>query len=399
MEIGTKLTAVAMGIDAYERTRPIAAGLAERQRLVPIYLGHAIVESQVFIDWAAIDTALTELDAAPIPAGPRQVCLAAMASSLKAASQVLRGEAMTYAEKLHRLVGAPAGLVPPIKMAELTERVSNLLDRCGMPGSVLHDRVAAWEAQNAIPQDRLEAEFRALMTEAKRRTDAAIFPTGDHDMALAPVHGTRFTARCNFAEGRMELNVDNVFTRAALKHLVCHEVYPGHATQLLSTRAAVVAGVSGAEALLCTANTVAGCVQEGIGDQAVHLIDWIEDDHDNLQHALRCLRSAAQSCAGWQLMAEHRPAAEVADYLRHVAAGQEAWVAGRLRMAAHPFQGPFIASYWHGQEAVRQARKATSAEHMPKLIRALFDELHTPESLAQTLALPAASSDACGSDT
>ena len=219
------------------------------------------------------------------------------------------------------------------------------------------------------------------MAAAKARTAALIFDTGDYDMALNPLHDVPFTARCGFAERRMDLNVDNAFTRAALKHLVCHEVFPGHATQLLYTRAEVDAGRSDADALLCTANAVTGCVQEGIGDQGVQLIDWIEDDDDDIHLALRNLKSAVQTTAAWRLMVEHEPVEAVADYMRTVGCGQDPWVQGRLRMARHPFRGAFIASYYAGNESVRRVRERVAAADRAAFNHYLYGQVHSPRSL------------------
>jgi hypothetical protein len=179
----------------------------------------------------------------------------------------------------------------------------------------------------------------------------------------------------------MDLNLDHSFSRAALKHLVCHEVFPGHATQLLYTRAEVVAGRSPADALLCTADAVTGCVQEGIGDQGARLIDWIEDADDEIHLILRGLRSAVQTTAAWRLMAEGEPMEGVADYLRTAAFGQPAWVAGRLRMAAHPFRGPFIASYWAGDESVRRVRERVDEASRPAFLAYLYGQVQSPQSL------------------
>jgi hypothetical protein len=163
--------------------------------------------------------------------------------------------------------------------------------------------------------------------------------------------------------------------------LVAHEVFPGHATQLLMTKARVQEGSAHPETLLCTANTVLGCVQEGIADEGVGLIDWLEDEDDQIHLQLRRLRSAAQTSAAWYLMAEARPAEQVAEYLREVAAGQESWVQGRLRMASHPFRGAFIASYWAGARAVQRVMERVPQEDFPRFIEYLYANAHSPQSL------------------
>jgi hypothetical protein len=377
-DLGVAVTRVALGIDALERAvHPDAGGL------VPIFMGAGRVTARPYADWSDADADLADLERAAraLPAGPRGVFLLDFLRSLRAAARLFRGEAMGYADKVRELVGAPEGPADPEVVAILVDRLDAALARAGHGRGDLASRVDAWEAAEAIEPAKLEAVFRDLMAIAKARTDAMIFDTGDYDMTLNPLRNVPFTARCGFDARRMDLNVDQSFSRAALKHLVCHEVFPGHATQLLYTHAEVEAGRSQADALLCAADAVTGCVQEGIGDQGAQLIDWIDDLDDEIHLALRSVKSAVQTTAAWRLMAEGRPAAEVADYLRTAAFGQEAWVTGRLRMAAHPFRGPFIASYWAGNESVRRVRERVGADRREAFLTYLYGQVHSPQSL------------------
>ena len=382
--LGAELTAVTMGIDAFERHGARGTGLLDGEGLVPIYMGGELIAPRAYESWAQIRADLAALGgtAAKLSEGPRSVFMRRMLASLQVAVRLFSGASPSFEEKVRDLVGAPVGPVDPAVIDDIRGRLDALLRQQGLIRGDLGERVHAWEEEYLVDQSRLNDVFETLMAEAKSRTNARIFDTGNYDMALHPVRNVPYTARCNFNEGRMELSVDIGFTRAALKHLVCHEVYPGHSTQLLYTFAKVKTGESEAEALLCTANAITGCVQEGIGDQGIELLDWIEDRNDQIYLALQGLRSAAQTSAAWNLMAEGHPAETVADYLRHTAIGQEAWIRGRLRLAAHPFRGPFIASYWAGNESVRRVRESLSDARRPAFIAYLFGQAHSPESLA-----------------
>ena len=383
-EIGRDLTSITMGIDAYERRQPADRSLLGGEGLVPIYLGSDSVAPR---HYDAVDTIKADLDAlatqaAALPDGPRKVFLQGMIRSVFTATKMLAGASPSFEEKVTQLVGAPAGREDAAVIEDARARLDAVLKRSGFVNGSLGERVAAWEEARAIPQEQVETVFRELMAQAKAKTDAMIFDTGDYDMVLNPVRGMFYTARCSFNEGKMDLNFDLSFTRAALKHLVCHEVYPGHSTQLLSTKAAVDAGEAPADALLITTDAITGCVQEGIGDQGVHLIDFVEDDDDEIHIELRRVRSAAQTSAAWMLMVEGVPREDVANYLRTTAMGQEAWVQGRLRMAAHPFRGPFISSYWAGNEIVRKVRERVTEAERPAFIKALYSYANSPESLS-----------------
>ncbi len=382
--IDRELTAVTMGIDRFERRGAAGTSLLDGEGLVPIWMGEALVSPRSYAGWDAIFADLGALAerVAALPGDARGVFLRAMVGSVTTAARLFSGDVLSYAQKVRDLVGADAAPVPEAEIASLTHALDTALARAGFGIGALKARVDAWEDARAVAPERIEAVFRDLMAKAKARTDARIFVTGDYDMALNPLRGIPFTARCGFDDRRMDLNIDLRFTRAALKHLVCHEVFPGHATQLLYTYAEAAAGRTDLDALLCTANAVTGCVQEGIGDQGVELIDWIEDDDDAIHAVLRTLKSAVQTTAAWRLMAEARPEAEVADYMRTVGCGQEAWVQGRLRMARHPFRGAFIASYSAGNESVRRVRERVADKDRPAFHHYLYSRVHSPESLA-----------------
>ena len=382
--IGRELTAIAIGMDKYETSRPVGSTPMGGDGLVPIYLGGDSIAPKVYADADQMKADLTRLDeaAAALPPGPRQVFLQDMLKSLRVVARMLGGVTPSFEEKVEVLVGAPAGREDPAVIEDARGRLDALLRTSGFVTGTLAERVAAWEETRAIPQDDVPAVFRDLMADAKARTDKMIFDTGDYDMVLNPVRGMFYTARCSFNDGKMDLNMDMRFTRADLKHLVCHEVYPGHSTQLLYTKAEFDAGRAPADALLITTDAITGCVQEGIGDQGVHLIDFIEDADDEIFVQLRRIRSAAQTSAAWMLMVEGLPREDVANYLRTTAMGQEAWVQGRLRMAAHPFRGPFISSYWAGNEAVRKVRERVTKAQWPSFLTTLFGRANSPRSLA-----------------
>lgn len=381
-ELGRELAEITLGISAFEAQKP-GGSLLEGEGLVPLYAGGDLVKRRAYDNWDEVRSDLAGFEAAvaALPAGPRQVFLEGMLKSLKMAVRLFCGGTPSFEEKVTDLVGAPAGREDPALIEAARARLDQLLRRAGIIRGSLAERVAAWEMSRAVEPHKIESVFRELMGEAKARTKARIFDTGDYDMALNPSPGMMFTARCDFHEGKMDLNTDVRFTRAALKHLVCHEVYPGHSTHLLSTHAAVEAGRAPADALLIATNAITGCVQEGIGDQGIYLIDWVEDEDDETHQELRRIRSACQTSAAWMLMVEGVPAEKVADYLREMALGQEAWISGRLRMAAHPFRGPFISSYWAGNESVRRVRERVTPEQFPDFLVQLFGRAQSPQSL------------------
>jgi hypothetical protein len=382
-EIGRNLTEITTGLDVLERASSAGRGALDSEGLVPIFLGADLVTPRAFADWAAVHAALDELDPAiaALDAGARKTFLQAMARSLRAATRLFSGEPLDFATKLTDLVGVPAEPVPETTVAAIHEKLDALLAARGFKSGTLGDRVRTWERERILDPGDLPKVFAELMAVAKRRTDETIFDTGDYTMALNPLRGVPYTARCAFDDGNMDINLDVAFTRSALKHLVCHEVFPGHSTQLLYTRAVAERGESPLDALLCTTNAVTGCVQEGIGDQGIELIDWVEDEDDAAHIELRRLQTAGGTNAAWYLMTGAWTRDRAARYLRETAFAQDAWIDGRLAMAQHPFRGAFVASYWFGTEAVRRVRERTPASERSAFVKYLYEGLQSPESL------------------
>ena len=378
------LTEAAMGIDALARRDPVTLAALGPVKFVPLYSGEALIQPRPYRSWEEARADLQALRARleDLDHGPRRVFSAAMLVSLAAAARLFSGGNLTFADKVADLAGADAGPVAAHVSDECSDAIDASLRRLGHSRGPLADRLQTWESERRIAPEDLARVFAALAAQARRRTQDRIFDTGGYTMALTPVRGVTYTARCGFASRQMQLNMDIAFTRASLKHLICHEIFPGHATQMLSTRSFVEDGTSGADALLCAANAVTGCVQEGIGDQAVELIEWVEDEDDLIYAALKRLRSAEQATAAWRLMAEGADEAGVASDLKERAFGQDAWVAGRLAMARHPFNGPFIATYWTGGECVRKVRERVTPAQRRAFLRTLYGDAHSPGSLA-----------------
>lgn len=386
-ELGYEITAIAAGIDTFERAANAGKGVLGDEGLIPLYLGKELIKEKTYSSWTQVEEDVETVAAivAKSGDGPRKMFLTKLVESLRVANILFQGGSVGYEEKLERLVGIPAERIENQFIKGLADRVDQLLERAGHTGGTFRDRVLAWEAGHRIEPDDLTRVFGEMMLEARDRTDRMVVPTDGYMMELNPVRNTHYTARCNFSEKKMDLNMDNTFSRSALKHLVAHECFPGHSTQNIYTVKSYKEGKSTADVLLCSLNGITGVIQEGIGDQGVELIDWIEDDNDAIHATLRRLRSAVATQGAWNLNVESADPDAVAAYMRDTGAMQEARISGRLGMARHPYRGPFIASYFYGNEAVRLVRTAVEGnpQKRDRFISELYGKMHSPESLCR----------------
>lgn len=384
-ELGYEITAIAAGLDSFERKVFKGKGIIDDEGLIPLYLGKDLIDERDFRSWEEVDHAIEEVAASvgKLGQGPRKLFLEKLMHSLRMASMLFQGGDAPFVDKLTKLVGVPAESLEDSFIGDLASRLEEALDRAGFSTGTVRDKILAWEQSGAIEPEHLEKVFGELMAEAQERTDRMIVDTEGYTMVLNPVRNTHFSARCNFSGGKMDINVDNRFSRAALKHLVAHECFPGHSTQNIYTLRSFKQGTASADVLLCSLNGITGVIQEGIGDQGVELIDWIEDVHDEIQALLRRYQSSVATQAAWKINMERITDAQAYAYMRDVGAMQDARIKGRIHMARHPFRSGFISSYFYGNEAVRRVRLAV--EHDPKRRRLFIDELygnmHAPESL------------------
>lgn len=387
LTLGRRLTEITLGIDALERVTGHDNATISSGGFVPIYLGQAVVAPAQFASYSEADAALDAFaaDVSELAPSPRATFLQAMLRALRVAVRLFAGDRVRFEQKLTDLVGVPAELVPEETIAAIHEQLDRLIAARGYVDGSLAQRVRAWQTGRFLDSGDIPEIFAQLMAEAKRRTDAMIWDTGDYTMRLNAVRNVPYAGRCSFTEGNMDINLDVRVTRSSLKHLVAHEVFPGHSTQLLSTRALVERGEATADALLCTANVVTGAVQEGIGDQGIELIDWVEDEDDAAQIELRRLQTATGSNAALQLHTGGWTNAESVRYLCDVGFGQESWANVRTQMALEPFQGAFLASYWFGNETVR-ALRLRGGETRAALIDQLYAHVHSVASLTEALA-------------
>lgn len=384
MSIGNRLAAIALGMHDLERSGAKSGDLLDEEGFISIYCGGDRVAARPYQTWDEVKRDLGELDkaAASLAEGPRAALLKGMITSLQVAARYYGGERVPFAELVRDLVGGVTGIIDKDEVQAIKEKVHELLGRRGVAGSDFAERLNTWKTQGALDRSAVEAAYRELMVEAKARTARMVFDTGDYDMRLNWYPDLPFGARCDFVNGKMDLNPAMRFTRAEIKHLVCHEVYPGHSTQLLFTRAEVDAGRSQQDALLCAANALDGCIQEGIGDQGIRLIDWMEDLDDEISYELRRLRNAANTNATWQVMAEGRPMPEAVSYLKATSASSDASIKAMFSYATHPFRGAFVSSYWTGMEAVGKVWDRIAKADRRRFIRFLCGQLQSPESVA-----------------
>lgn len=377
---GERAARALLGVDALYRRES-----GDEDGLVVLDMSGGSIQPAPYADYAEAAAAWRELDvaSAALPEADRRLYYHQLSGSTLAFIR-WRTEGLPLDAQLSGFLHVPAAPVGDGELDALRAELRALLNDMGYPGD-LAAQCTAWQQRVRVPPDEVGPVLMALCDEAWDRTQRVLpIPAPKSDgMQVEAVRGVAFNARCNYLERKVELNVDPVLTLPGLKHLALHECYPGHYVQFKLREVWYAEGTAPADGLLSVVNTASSSPFEGIADNGIFLLDWVEGDDDRVQHVLSRYRSAIGTAAAWKLHAEGAPEAAVRAWLEeHSLAGGPGWVDNRMRFIAAPARAVLIWSYWWGQPAVTAAYQAVPAARRAEFLRYLYGRMHSPQTVA-----------------
>jgi hypothetical protein len=272
---------------------------------------------------------------------------------------------------------------------ELRREMQATLSDLGYRGD-LSAQCARWEDRNRVPPSEAPAVAQSFLAEAWDRTEERLLeipaPRSD-GMRVRAVTDVAFNARCDYRARSIDLNVDPVLTRPALKHLAVHEGCPGHYVQFKVRETMAAEGTAAADVLLSVVNTASSSVFEGIADAGMQMLGWVDSGDDRFQLLVNRYRAGLATQAAWRLHGQERPEEEVADWLRERAlTGGEGWVLNRMRFIAASSRAALIWSYWWGERSVAPAWRRVPATRRSDFLRFLYGRLHSVDSVGMFVA-------------
>ncbi len=380
------LTRALLGVDALYVAEQGAAAtdgpLPERLVVLNMSTTHA---PEPFADYAEARARFTALQAhaAALPEADRRVYYDQCCASTVAFTHWREGD-LPFREQIAGFLHVPAAPASDAELDALRGEMRAILTRLGYAGD-LPAQAAAWEERHRVPPVDVPAVLDALLSEAWERTVQHIeIPAPQSDgMRVVTETGVPYNARCNYPERKVHLNVDPVLTRPGLKHLAIHECYPGHYVQFKLREVGYARGTAPADSLLSVVNTASSSTFEGIADNGMAVLDWVEDDDDRFSALMTRYRSGIGTGAAWRWHALGWPETDVGGWLRgQTLVGGEGWVANRMRFIAAPGRCALIWSYWQGEPAVASVWERVPADRRPEFLRFLYERMHSPQSVA-----------------
>jgi hypothetical protein len=381
--ISVELTQVTLGIDQLYRSQNSGQGVLDFEGLVPVILTD--VAPIPFRTWEEADSHLADLSkrARQIDDPLRRDYMDEMIDSLFGLIATFRGDKQSYLERVERCLRVSADAASDATMIAYRDEIDRLLSRLGFTQGTFAERLARWEADNHVPTENVLPILSELLDEAKRRTDEKMFPLPDLAMRPVGVRGVPFAAYCGYLERELQLNLDFPYTRQALKHLACHEAFPGHTVHLFVREERTKSGKMPMDGALVVTSSASSPLFEGIGDNGIRFLDWIEDASDQLAMTLNRLRAAARVNAARMIHHDHQPIGEVKTYLQETCFVTATWAESRIKFLTHTLRAPFIYAYWCGDVAVEKVWNRVKPNERSQFFEYLYYNMHTPTTLDQ----------------
>jgi hypothetical protein len=377
MAFGEEATTALLGVDALYRAEVDDEGLA----VLNMSTTH---RPEPLANYTEAITRFGELRrrTPSLPEADRQLYYDQLCGSTIAFCRWRLGQ-LSFTEQLSGFLHMPAAPAADDELDALRGQMRELLSRMGYSGD-LSAQCAAWQDRVQVPADEVVPTLSELLSQAWDRTaERMLIPAPKSDgMRVAGVRGVPFSARCDYAHRTIDLNIDPVYTRPALKHLAVHEGYPGHFVQFKLREHWYATGKAPADGLLSVVNTASSSPFEGIADNGMYVIDWIEGDDDRLAELLTRYRSGIGTAAAWRLHAEGWAESQVRDWLRaNALVGGEGWVDNRMRFISAPQRSALIWSYWWGAAAVTPAYLRVPAERRAAFLDYLYGRMHSVQTV------------------
>lgn len=378
LRFGEALATVTLGIDALDRRLRNAQDIMDG--LVVINMGWKNVAQ--FEDYAQARAALAELakQSFSLPEPDRRLYYLQACLSLDSFCAFSEGKLPKLTDQVGLFLHADCAPVSPSYLEERCAALQQLFTKLGYNGT-LKENTAKWEAENRVPADQVQSTMDELMVTARELT-GRFLPLPEAHYHCVTECGGAFSARSDYDHLRVIVNIEPAYTLQALKHLVCHEAYPGHYMQFTMRKVLWEQGLAAADGLLSVCNHSSSSTFEGIADMGGRFIGWEDTDDDRIFSILSEIKSAMGTLSSYQMNVLHWSDDQIrASMAQWPLLGGPGAIKSRLAFVRDPSRAALIWSYWRGDQALRNVLDRVEPQDMPRFYDYIYGRLHTPASL------------------
>jgi hypothetical protein len=382
MKLGKELAELTAGIDALYRRTPRSDGFLDKEGLIPVAV--ADVTPSSLRDYSEATAALLALRSrlsAEAESPLRRDYLEEMIDSLLALIETFEERPITFADRIRRQIRVDTQMIGDEILDGYRTTIRQALDELGFAGGTLADDLVRWETSAQVPADAVLATMRELTLEARTRASASMYPMDDQWMEPVGVNNVPFSAYCDYPSRKVLMNLDFAYTRFGLKHLATHEVFPGHLVHLALRERYVAEGSMPLDGAQVVTSSASSALFEGIADNGMFFLNWIDGPEDVLGVALQRLRSAQRCNAAWMMHGMGMAFDEIVPIIAEGSFQDPDATRSRLAFLSHKLRAPFVYAYWSGEVAVHELWKTVTLGRRTEFWQYLYSNMHTPRTL------------------
>ena len=368
-----------LGVDALDRKLYQEPGDEDYDGVACINLGWN--SSAEYADWDEARAALQELaaKALALPEPDRRMYYMQACISLDAFCAWRQGQLPRLTDQVSMFLLSDGAPMSEKYLANQMKKLDTYFDLLGYRGT-FRERMERWQAENVVPKDEVQSTMTELMNEA-REICGTFLPLPEIPYKVVTVDGGPFSARSEVMNLQVVVNIAPTYTRPALKHLVGHEIYPGHYMQFTLRRELWKQGIAAADGLLSVTNHASSSCFEGLADMGGHFLGWM-DINDRIAEVFSDIKSAAGTLSSYQLLELGWDPEKVEQTMREwPLLGGEAAIKSRMQFIQDPTRSALIWSYWRGDQAFQNVMARLEPEDYPRFYEYIYSRVHTPASL------------------
>ncbi len=339
-------------------------------------------------DWEEIGRQIEKVESALDSLPPSRA--AYLGDFLKAFSLMARqgqGDEIPYAERVVTYLQVPGERVPSTVIQWLEAELRGLMVEAGYPDD-LSLAIPQWRERQTIRGEALIERAQSLLQQARQRTQERVLPLpSEHQVTLTFPQNYPYRGYSDYArdyQGRVFLNGDIGWEVPSLKHVVCHEAFPGHQTFSAIREQLFRSGALPVEGTVYFGNTPMSPIVEGIAEVGQEILGMVETIDDRLYDVYNRFSSAVSTNLAFDCNADGMDRETAVTRLMNSIHVSRVFAEKRYHFWTDDLWCTSFPHYWYGREFMRE-NYLKMKNDLPTFFRMVYTEPHTVRTLREAI--------------
>lgn len=299
------------------------------------------------------------------------------------------GEEISYADRVATYLQVPGERVPQATVQALEDELRSLLVEAGYPED-LSVAIPQWREKQTMQGDALIGLARSFLERARLETERRIMPLPPgHQVTLSFPENYPYRGYSDYSrdyQGRVFLNGDIGWEIPSLKHVLCHEAFPGHQTYSALREWCYREGRLPVEATLYFSNTPITPIVEGMAEIGQEVLGLVETIDDRIYDVYNRFCSAVSTNLAFDCNADGMDKETAVSRLMETTYVSRVFAEKRYHFWTHPLWCTGFPHYWYGRELMRECySRMRSAGRLAEFFQMVYTEPHTVRSLREAV--------------